>query len=123
MSTLVSSFNLVKSIQELSGLGPRLSSTITLGVMVLLLRLIIEPEKIKPVAYILSVFVFGACVALSLANYYNFFLQKNLPKEWTYFDTKESGLLVGVSLFSIESISTIINSNKKFISKKNNSPT
>lgn len=72
--------------------------------------MIVEPEKIKPVAYVLSFFVFGSASTLMLSNYLKAgFGTRDKPLELNYWDVKESGLLIGVSLFSFESISLIIN--------------
>jgi len=52
--------NIVKSIQEITGFSSSISSTFLYIAMFILLFLIVEPEKMKPIAYFLSVCVFGA---------------------------------------------------------------
>lgn len=51
---------IVKSLSELIGVGEDLCSFMTYIVIGIILIVIIEPEKIKPIAFLLSAFVLGS---------------------------------------------------------------
>lgn len=59
---------LILALNELLGLSLRLSSTLIFLVNVIILWRVVEPEKIKPLAYILSAFIFGSGKNCSLFN-------------------------------------------------------
>lgn len=79
-------------------------------VLMILLKLIVEPEKIKPLAFALTAIIFAIGVILMLANYTMFFFNfGKLNVTYNYWNLNESGLLIGIALFSFESINTVIN--------------
>lgn len=106
---------LVKSIEEITGMGSWACSGLVWIVLLFLLKLIIEPEKIKPLAFLLSFFILTSACLLLFHNFWSFFSGKVRLSEKKYWDTQPSGLLIGVTLFSFESISSIINGTFYFI--------
>ena len=99
----------MKSLQEIFQTGPNLTSCLVCILMIILIKVIIEPEKIKPVAFLLSFFILVSSFLLILHNLYKYFFCNIRAEEFEYWDTGNSGLLIGVSIFSFESISCIIN--------------
>ena len=82
------------------------------------IKLIVEPEKIKPVAFTLVVVIFGigilkftAATVLLMSNYAYFFINHDrmISNTYNYFNIGESGILIGISMFSFESINTVVN--------------
>lgn len=51
---------LVKALKELLGLHENICSLLIYAVVFVLLLVIVEPEKIKPIAYVLAAFIFGS---------------------------------------------------------------
>ena len=101
---------LIKALIEITGFDFQL---VTLGIyafMFVLLLIIIEPEKLRNLAFFLAVCIFGSAIALSSSNLYNFFSKDTSKIEYNYFEFNSSGLLVGVALYAVESISMIISS-------------
>lgn len=102
---------LIKSVIELTGFSVLVSSTFICLFMMLLLKLIVEPEKIKPVAYVLTVFIVGSASTIMVFNYSDYLTNYGAkPDNYELVNLKHSGLLIGVALFSFESISVLINS-------------
>ena len=51
---------LILALNELFGFSVRICSLIVYLAVVVILWLVVEPEKIKPIAYVLSAFIFGS---------------------------------------------------------------
>ena len=86
-------------------------STIIYLCMIVLIYIILEPEKIKPIAFFLSAIAISAAFLTLFTNYFNIFFTKSKFKPVNQnFNFTPSGLLIGVALFSFESISTLVNS-------------
>ena len=86
----------------------KLCSSIIFLVCLVLLYVIVEPEKIKPLAYILSLVIIGSASTLMFNNYFHYLFGAR-AQHLTYTQFRDSGLLIGVSLFSFESINVVIN--------------
>jgi hypothetical protein len=99
---------LILALNELLGYSVRFCSLLIYCAVCVILWLVVEPEKIKPLAYILSAFIFGSATTLMFSNYTSYALGTRASDLVTW-NTASSGALIGVSLFSFESISLIIN--------------
>lgn len=92
-----------------------MASLIVFLILLILLYVIVEPEKIKPIAFILSFMIVGSACALMGYNYWQIGHRSILPQEkqeipnFTVGNFKHMGLLIGISLFSFESINLIVN--------------
>ena len=96
-------------------LGNEYYYAILAGIFILVaaeLALIVEPEKIKPVAMVLSVLVFSVACTYTGYNLYRYgavldATQRN-KLDYIYESWPDAGRLVGVALYSFESISTVL---------------
>lgn len=99
---------LIKAFSEMFNLHDRVCSLIIYGITLILMILIIEPEKIKYVAMAVAAFIMASSLTLMGRNTYDI-ASGNYSTNLNYFVIKETGLVVGVSIFAFESISMIIN--------------
>jgi len=113
MSILVTIYNnQVKSLVELFQITSSLASSLIYLILLFILFVVVEPEKIKPIAYILAAFILGSACTLMIYNFSVFAFRAGSVGhhvEYNLWNTERAGLLIGVSLFSFESISSIIN--------------
>lgn len=101
---------LIKAVSE-SGLvevSEPVCSTAIFVVTSLLQFLIIEPEKIKYLAFAIAILIFGSSVTLLGKNAWEI-LHGRVADNYNYSNTADVGIVVGVALFAFESISLIIN--------------
>lgn len=102
---------LAKALGELTGLPPSNILVIIYATIFVMLLVIREPERIKPVAFFFTAVILGIAVVLMLANYLTFAFMAERRREMTfnYFELDGAGALVGISLYSFESINTLAN--------------
>lgn len=107
-------FTTASVLSEFTGLSYLVSNIIIFFVILLEMLIIVEPEKIKPVAFLLSLIIGSIALTLVFSNIVLFFQPdrklESLPLEYNYVEWEEAGLLIGVALFSFESINNIISS-------------
>ena len=112
---------MILALKELLNWNTRGCSFLIFCALVIILWKVVEPERIKPIAVVLSLVIFGsgkiqvsevtqsACL-LAFTNLANYVFSKR-ASDIVYWDISHSGGLIGLSLYCFESISSIINGN------------
>lgn len=101
---------LIKAIKELGifEVSEAFCSTCIFIILAVLLALIIEPEKIKYLAFGILGMIFASSFILLFNNLWDSTVSAS-DLQYNYVQMEGTGIMVGVTLFSFESIVTIVN--------------
>ena len=108
---------LAKALVELTGLPMRSIGIIIYATLFSMLLIIREPERIKPIAFFFTAVILSigktssSAIILMLANYITFIFMPDRTNQlrYNYSELDASGMLVGIALYSFESINTVAN--------------